>query len=227
MGCVRRWTKIDWLLFFLSLVPFGISAYLYPQMPDVVPTHWNVSGNVDGYGPKVINLFLLPTIALTVLLGLIYVPKLDPFCKNYEKFAKAYQGLRAALVLFLLFIYSLVNYIGFSGQTVPMNIIMPVALALLFGYLGYLMPSFERTFFVGFRTPWTLSSDEVWRKTHQLAGRLFIIAAVWIMIGVFIFPAFGLWIFLVAILFSTCIPLVFSYFEYQKAKDKDTCFHRD
>jgi len=197
---------------------FLISFYLYPAAPDKMASHWNIAGEVDGYMSKFWGLFLMPIISLVMFLLFTLIPKIDPMKENVQKFKKYFDRFILLTILFLFYIRALAVSWSY-GARFDMGRLMAPAIGILFFYAGVLIEKSKRNWFVGIRTPWTLSSDKVWDKTHKLGGKLFKIAGVIAMLG-FIFPglAFYLMIF-PAILFSIW-TIVYSYFEYKKETKK-------
>jgi uncharacterized membrane protein len=150
---------------------FAVAAWSWPQVPDRLPTHWNLSGEVDGYGGKFAGLLLLPLIASMVYLMLLFMPLIDPGRKNYQNFAGPFWVMRMAIVLFLAFTYGVMVLAAF-GHKIDMTTVICFAAAALLMVCGNLMGKLRPNWFVGVRTPWTLSSRLSWNKTHRLAGWL-------------------------------------------------------
>ncbi|MCD6528067.1 SdpI family protein [bacterium] len=100
------------------------------------------------------------------------IPKIDPLKKNLEKFRNYFERFFILLFLFLFYLYLLTIFWNLGLRFYIGQAMIP-ALAILFYYCGVLLEKAKRNWFIGIRTPWTLSSDEVWDKTHQLGGRLF------------------------------------------------------
>ena len=198
-------------------ISFGIGIYLYPQMPAQIPSHWNVEGEVDGYMPKFWGLFLMPIISLGLLLLFLVIPKIDPLKENIKKFRKYFNGFILLMILFLFYIYLLTIAWSFNIQG-NMTIMMIPALAILFYYIGILTANAKRNWFIGIRTPWTLSSDAVWDKTHQLGGKLFKAAAVISLAGV-LFGKYAIWFMLIPIIGVSIYTIIYSYVEFQKEKN--------
>jgi uncharacterized membrane protein len=189
-------------------------------MPEKMASHWNARGEVDGYLPKFWGLFLMPLITLG-LYGLFkIIPKIDPLRKNILKFKKYYFGMIVTVVGFLFYLY-LVTIAANLGFQFNMNLLIIPALAILFFYIGILIKHAKRNWFVGIRTPWTLSSDKVWKKTHEIGSKLFKIYAVFILFTLLfqqLLIEYFLWIILVPILSIVIGLFAYSYFEYQKKR---------
>jgi uncharacterized membrane protein len=184
-------------------------------VPDKIPVHWNIHGEVDGYGGRFTGLILLPLIMLGMYALLLVLPMFDPGRANYPTFASTYYAIRFALTLFFCCIY-LVGVLVALGYHVSMNTVIGLAMGFLFIVLGNVMGKIRPNWFVGVRTPWTLSSKLSWTKTHRLAGWLFIVmgllSVAWAIVQT---P----WMF--AIMISVCVVsgvslLVYSYLVYAK-----------
>jgi uncharacterized membrane protein len=196
------------------IITFAVTLAIYPAAPDRIASHWNAAGQVDGYMSKFWGLFLIPFIMTGFVALLAVLPRIDPHKKNYEKFGTYYEGFILLFTLFMLAIQ--VQIILWSiGYQISPNLTFPILIGMLFIYLGVLLDHAEQNWFVGIRTPWTLSSEMVWKKTHQLGGKLFIIAGVISCIGIFA-GVYALWFVLVPALAVAVITVVYSYYEFQK-----------
>jgi uncharacterized membrane protein len=186
----------------------------YPVMPDVVVSHWNAAGQADGHVPKVWGLMLVPLLMYGFCALLAVLPRIDPLRKNYEKFRDYYEGFILVFAVFFFFIQLQILLWGLRVQVNP-NVMIPLLTGALFVYIGFLMEHAEPNWFVGIRTPWTLSSDSVWKKTHQKGATLFKLAGVVSMIG--ILAGIYAWLFiLVPALAVAAYTVVYSYVEFEK-----------
>lgn len=199
------------VIFGIVLVSFAVSVYFYSQMPERIASHWNVHGQVDGYLSKSRGLFLMPCILIGLTLLFAAVPRLDP---HIEKFRKYYDGF---IILFFVFMLSvhLQVILWNAGIRINPNMILPVGLGILFFYTGILCENTTRNRFIGIRTPWTLSSEKVWEKTHKVGGKLFRVAGVIALFGIF-FSKYALFFILVPVIFTAVYAVIYSYREYQK-----------
>lgn len=183
-------------------------------MPDKFASHWNIQGQVDGYMSKFWGLFMMPFISLGMLILFFALPRIDPLKKNIEDFRNYYDWFIILILLFLVYIYKLtilwnLNYKFNMGQ-----MLIP-AFAVLFFYSGILLEKSKMNWFIGIQTPWTLSSESVWEKTHKLGGLLFKISAVLSLVGV-AFPSYAFYFVLGPIILSTIYIVYYSYAEYSK-----------
>lgn len=194
-----------------------ITIAVYPTLPDRVVSHWNAAGQADGYMSKFWGLGLIPIIMTACVALFAVIPRIDPLKKNYEKFRNYYDGFILLFVFFLLAIQVQI-ILWSSGSHISPNLTLPLLTGILFIYLGFLIEHAEQNWFVGIRTPWTLSSKTVWKKTHELGGKLFKIAGIISFAGV-LFQNLAIWFVLVPVLAVALYTIVYSYVEFQKEKE--------
>lgn len=185
-------------------------------MPNEVASHWNSQGEVDGHMSKFWGSFLMPIISIALFLLFMYIPRIDPLKGNLEKFRKYFDVFIVLIFLFLLYIHVL-TLIWNSGTIFDMGKAVVPAVGVLILYIGFLLEKSKRNWFVGIRTPWTLSSDKVWKKTHHLGSRLFKVLGIIFILSPFVFEQF------IAIMIALIIIIViyltlYSYLEYKKEK---------
>jgi len=198
----------------VALLSFVLGIYFYPQMPEKIASHWNAQGQVDGYMSKFWGLFLIPFLLAGFGLFFFAIPRIDPLKANIEKFRKYYNGFIILFSVFMLLIYIQV-ILWNAGIKIAPNATLPIGIGLLFFYTGILCEKAKRNWFIGIRTPWTLSNENVWNKTHKAGGKLFKIAGIVALLGAF-FQKYALYFILVPIILVTVCTIAYSYFEYQK-----------
>lgn len=209
-----RTTTIVVLLMISAAIIVGIA--FWNQLPDPMASHWNVNDQVDGYMSKFWGVFLMPLITLGMLLLFLVIPNIDPLKANIAQFRDVFNMFIALIVAFMLYIYILslrwnLGYINFG-----MSKAMLPAMGILFILIGYLFRKAKRNFFIGIRTPWTLSSDRVWDETHRLGSVLFMASGVLALIGSLFGGTIAFWFLFGPIMGSTLITLVYSYVIYQR-----------
>lgn len=201
-----------WVLIISSFVLGGI---VWGIMPETMTSHWNAVGAANGFMPKVWALFLMPVISL-FLAGLFsLLPKIDPYKENVAKFRETYGQVVVGIFAFLFYVYVLtiawnLGYVfNFTTFLIP-------AFAVLFYGLGWALEKTERNWFMGIRTPWTLSSDRVWKKTHKLGGRLFKALGIITLVGLLFDAGASFWLFMIGVLSVSLFLVVYSYIEFRK-----------
>jgi len=202
------------LMGIVILLAAAVSLYAYPRVPDVIATHWSDQNVVDGTMGKFWGLALMPLMLLGIGALLMAVPHIDPLRKNIEAFRPYFNTFVVIFALFMLYIHVLTVLINMGNPLILSQWMMP-GMGLFIFYTGVLMQKAKRNFFIGIRTPWTLSSDSVWEKTHRLGGWLFKAAGIITMLGI-IFPSQSFLLLMVPMLAAAFIPIIYSYFAYQR-----------
>lgn len=203
------------LRYCIAFLTAAAVAFLYPGLPEQIPTNWGFNGEVS-YSSK--NTIWIITVIL-ILLAFLYdfLPYIDPRRRNYLKFGKIYDFLGVALQFFLAVMIGIILCESYYPGRIETFRVIFVMIALLFLLIGNYLPKIQSNFYMGIKTPWTLSSDEVWRKTHRLAGKLYVGC------GILLFPsaaflpsaAAGTVLFVLAIGSSLIVTLA-SYLWWKK-----------
>lgn len=191
------------------------SVYFYQHSPDIIVTHWNFRGQADGFASKGFGSFFFPGLLVFIYLLMLAVPFFDPKRDSYKEFEKPYQIFRYAFMVILSAVYWATGLYNI-GYNINIGITVAFLVGLLMIIIGNYLGKLKKNWFVGIKTPWTLSSDDVWTKTHRLGGILFIIFGLVIMIAPFLPETFALIIFIgwtAALIFGT---FGYSYWLYRK-----------
>jgi uncharacterized membrane protein len=201
----------------LALIALAViaGATLYPQLPDQIASHWNASGDADRYSGKFWGIFLLPLITAGLFIIFWLIPKIDPLKKNIEAFRGYYNQFWLTMIIFMLYIYALQLSWNLGYRFNFGKAILP-GMSLLFFVIGGLLSHAKRNWFVGIRTPWTLSNDQVWEKTHLLGGKLFKLAAISSLIGLFLQGEAVFFALIIPILAASLIATAYSLYLHQK-----------
>lgn len=202
------------------IITAAITIMAYPVMPEAVASHWNAAGDMDGTLPKFWGLVLIPLLLLGFSAFFMVLPRFDPLLENYRKFQDYYEGFILVFAVFLLGIQILIIFWGL-GISVSPNHVLPVLMGGLLIYLGFLFEHTEPNWFVGIRTPWTLSSDTVWKKTHHVGAILFKLAGIVSIIGVLAGKYAYLFI-LIPVISVALFTVVYSYIEFKKEQAAGT-----
>lgn len=206
--------KTFFFIISLAIFSFLIGVYFYPKMPEKIAIHWNQDGKVDGYSQKFIGTFLIPFLLILFTFLYLLIPKIDPLKENIQKFIK-YYDIFFLIFFFFLFAIHLFVLLWNTNIKINPNRFFPIGLGFLFTYVGILLKYAKRNWFVGIRTPWTLSNENVWQKIHQLGSKLFIIAGIISFLG-FFFSKYSYLFILIPIITFVLFLTIYSYFLYQK-----------
>ncbi len=196
----------------LIVFAFVIGIYLYPQMPAMFASHWNAHGQVDGYMSKFWGLFLMPLTSIGLFLLFIFIPRLDPLRQNIEEFRQYYSWFAVLVITFLLYLWLLTIFWNL-GFRFDIGRFLSPALGVLFYYIGVLLGQAKQNWFIGIRTPWTLSSEKVWTKTHKIGAKLFKASGSICLLAIFL-PQYALFFILGPIILASLYLIVYSYFAY-------------
>lgn len=189
------------------------SIWAYTRLPEKVASHWDAAGQVNGYMGKFGGAFFMPLLTLSIFILFSFVPKIDPR-NNIAKFKDIFNIFITVFLLYMLYIHTL--SIAFNlGHTFDFTRAILPSMGVLFYFIGWMLPRAEPNWFIGIRTPWTLSSDIVWEKTHELGGKLYKIAGVLTLIG-FIVPKYAFLFVLIPIIVVSIYLVVYSYIEFTK-----------
>lgn len=206
--------KSEIISLLIIMISFIIGISFYSLLPDKVASHWNAKGEVDGYMSKFGGLFLMPVISLVLLLLFIIIPKIDPLKHNIEKFRKYFDGFIVLMMLFLFYLYILTILWNIGVRFNFVHLLVPI-FSIFFYYCGILIQKAQRNWFIGIRTPWTLSNEQVWNKTHKIGGILFKIAGIISLIGILL-TEYALFFVICPVILASLFPVIYSYFAYQK-----------
>ncbi len=203
----------------ILLIIFSIvsSLYLFQLMPEKIPVRWNFEGQVDRFGNSSSHILIINLILIGLYLLFIFLPCIDPNKKRYAEFKKIYHIFKNILLLFMAGIFFLTN-LNAVGYSINISIYIPLFVGILFVIIGNYMAKIKMNWFMGIRTPWTLSSEDVWNKTHRLGGKLFMLSGVLIALTGFLPTNYRMLIFILAIGLILIGTIGGSYFIYKKHK---------
>ena len=207
--------KRFWIALALCFIPYIIGLAFYHQLPDPMPSHWNIAGEVDGYTAKNLFLFGLPTFMILIFIVCVFATKADPKSENIPP-------LMMNLVYAIVPILSNVMYVLCinaalpNGLNISISSVVPALLGIMFIVIGNYLPKCKQSYTVGIRTPWTLDDHEIWNKTHRLGGFVFMFMGVVMLCTCFLPEKMILIIELPIIFISTLVPIVYSYVLYKK-----------
>jgi uncharacterized membrane protein len=216
-----RWNVKREIFPLIVLVLYGIlSLYFNSVLPERVPSHFDVNGTPDGYSSKLFLILVNAGIGVSIYLLLTFIPFIDPFWQKIQNRYSIFLMLRDIVLLFFLFLSALILYSAHQGRF--RTDLMGVGFGLFFILLGNYLPKLPRNFFFGIRVPWTLSSEVVWRKTHQFGGWCMVLGGI-LMAGLSLLGV-GLLLLMMAILlpFVVIVGLVYPLVLYKKLMRSNT-----
>jgi uncharacterized membrane protein len=204
-------------IFSMLLIAIAIIAgvALWNQLPDQMASHWDVNDQVNGTMPKFWGVFMMPLVTLGMMALFLIVPNIDPLKANIAKFRETFNIFIALIIAFMLYIHGLTLAWSLGFTNFKMSAAMLPFMGVLFIAIGYMLKKAKRNFFIGIRTPWTLSSDTVWDKTHQLGSILFMLSGALAIVGGFFGGMTAFWFLFIPLIGSTVFLVVYSYLLYQ------------
>lgn len=212
---IFRLTKDDTIQLLLIALMFLIGVLTYSHLPDQVPTHWNIRGEVDGYGSRTFGALGIPVITLGIFFLFRLLPTIDPKKRNYARFAKSYWAIKLVFIIFMFTLYS-ATILYSLGFPVNITFVVNLLIGILFIIIGNYLGKVKHNYFVGIKTPWTLADEEVWKKTHRLAAPLMVGAGASFIIGALVrhsatsILSFGM------IMVAVLVPTIYSYLLFRK-----------
>ncbi len=199
---------------------FVAAAIVWPTVSAPIPVHWDARGNANGYGGKFEGLLLLPLIALGIYVLLRFLPRIDPGRANYAQFSGPYLVVRYAVLLLLAGLYG-ITLLAVKGYGFNTTRLVLGGIGILFIVLGNVLGKVRPNWFIGVRTPWTLSSKRSWVRTHRLAGWLFTLAGlIFLVLIAFNIGAQLHWIILGVLAVQTVVLVAYSYIEWRHDPEK-------
>ena len=208
---LKRWYPLA-----LVLAACAASLAVFSRLPDPMAVHWDLDGIPNGWMPRAVGAFITPMIMIVAWFGLRVAPLLDPRRANYEKFTAAYD-LTVFTLLALVFVMHLVVLAIALGYHVPVNRLAPALIGVVFLVIGNVMPRARSNFMFGIRTPWTLSNERVWARTHRLAGYTMTAAGiVMILSAALLSPDLLGAVVVTAVVTALVAPAVYSYLTFRR-----------
>ncbi|MFA5991675.1 MAG: SdpI family protein [Candidatus Doudnabacteria bacterium] len=189
--------------------------YFYMHFPDRVVTHWNFAGTPDSWGSKTTNAWAMPGVLTGMYLLFTFLPLVDPRKDRYPEFMNVYRMFKN--IIMLVFLAVLLASGAYNlGYNIKIQYVVPTIIGLLMIVLGNYMGKIKPNWFVGIRTPWTLSSENVWNKTHRVGGYAFVLFGLLIILSPFLPQTFGLITFIGGAALMVLGTFGYSYWAYRK-----------
>src|SRR5262245_24077762 len=154
-------------------VVIGLAGLVIVPAGTDVPIHWGADGQPNGFASPIVAFFLVPLITLGVVGLFAAIPRIEPRRAHLEASAGSFQTLAIGVVLFFGALQLIVVAAGVGRLELNINTLVGVGTGALFLVIGRAMRNIRSNFMFGVRTPWTLTSELSWRKTHEFASLLF------------------------------------------------------
>lgn len=202
-------------LIVIVLLPFLYLVYIWNQLPEQVPMHWNFKGDIDRYGEKT-ELILIPILLpLLVYITFLVIPKIDPK-KKLNKMGNKLKSLKFLTTTLMSILALFIIYIAKNQSFANSNYIV-LLIGVLYIILGNYFKTIQANYFIGIRTPWTLESETVWKKTHRLGGKMWFVGGLIVIVSSVILDKqsnYSLFLIITGII--SIIPIVYSYGIFKK-----------
>lgn len=195
----------------VAVLPIIIALIMWNKLPDVVATHWDSHGNVNGTSSKLVGTILFPGGMAVLTFVMPFLMAIDPKYTNMSsKLRTVVQWFIPAISL----VCSGITLAAALGYKLPVATICMTLIGLMIVCIGNYLPKTKQSYTMGIRVPWTLNSEENWNKTHRLAGFLWVVGGILLIISGFIKN--GVWLFCGTLLVITFVPIVYSFIYYRK-----------
>lgn len=204
-------------LLIIGLMTLG-GFLVLPILPDIMPVHWNLIGQVDGWMPKTQVVWFWPLLIAALWILFQLLPKFDPKKDKYALFQPEWEIMQTGLIGFFAYLQLITFYIALH-PAVSLLPLMFIGLGALFILMGNYMSKIRQNYFIGIRLPWTLADEENWNKTHRYASWCFVMAGILTLI-----EAYAIWyapaVIFGSILLAVLLPCVYSFLLFKKQAHK-------
>jgi len=202
--------KKEVFIWIVLAIPIIYLIAMWGQIPDRLPSHINIHGQVDQYGPK----YLMSLITIGIYILMLIIPIIDPRKENYKTFETTYFKLRFILIL-MFGLINLLFIINSVYSNINIGMITPIFVFMMIMVIGNYMGNIRHNYFIGIKVPWTLNNEENWNKTHRLAGKLWVIGGLAGIVSLLIFKKQDFIVPAILILIVV-VPIVYSYLLHVK-----------
>ena len=206
----------EWFSWVTLVIATIVGWWAYPKLPAKVPSHWGITGQVDGWTNPLGHALGIPAMMLGMYLLFLLIPVFEPRREHFHQSMGFYQMIRNVMMAFLLFMFLITTWVAVTGQPLRIDVIVPMAVGVLFILIGNYLHQIKSNFFMGIRTPWTLSSETNWKKTHHLGGYMFVIGGL-LFFTTPIWPTpLNFYIPMIGISLAGLVPIMYSYLLFHQ-----------
>ncbi len=204
----------------LGIINLIITGIIFPAMPEIIPTHWGITGEIDAWSPKY-WVFLFAGLPLLMSLLSIFIPKIDPKKENYEKHWSTYRLIITLIIIFLILLHWIMVSTALGIWMADVAALVPGGIGVLFLIMGNYLPRIRHNYTIGIRLPWTLTNEIVWKKIHRLGGGLMMILGLTLLGSVFFPPYIRFTVLIVGLVAFLGGTSVYSYYIFKKVVTKN------
>jgi uncharacterized membrane protein len=215
--------KKEILFLLISAIPFVYLGFIYADLPETVPTHFDLNGVANGWSSRMSLWFIPGCLTIGFDLLMLFLPMIDPK-RRLSSGSGKFEHIRFVVVLFIAALSLMILYTAKNEHINHLNKFLFAFTGLFFAALGNFFPSLKPNYFIGIRSPWALENETVWKKTHQMAGKLWVAGGILLIILAFAIPSNGFLgkVALPLLLVISVFPILYSYFIWRKIKKEDT-----
>lgn len=214
--------------FICLAICIGLAVYTAINLPEMdrYPLHWGADGQADRFGTRhevLVSLALFPGMAFLMTLLFWFMPRIEPLRENLIESARAYNLVWILVMLFSVGLTGLISasYLTPGGAKLAVSPkLIVISLSVLFIGIGNVLGKVRQNFMFGIRTPWTLSSELSWEKTHRIGGRLFVCIGILSILTAIVASDMAQIVFTMSILGLVAVLFIYSYFIWKADPNK-------
>ena len=209
--------KTRWLGLVFAFVTLVFSAVVFNRLPEQVPTHFNLQGQPDDWTSRTFAAFMIPGMAILMVVLFNMFPRISPRRQNLVRFEDTYWLIANAAIAFICVLHVLI--LGRAlGWPVDITSATLLGVGVMFMIIGNVLPRTRSNWWMGIRTPWTMESENVWRATHRLAGKTFMVGGAFTVVAALLPLSLRPWVAIGALAIAGFIPVIFSYLYWRREK---------
>lgn len=213
-----KFLKKEWFSVLIAIGFWLVTWLWYDDLPAKVPTHWNIRGQIDNWTTPNGHVLMFGGLLLGMYLLLTLIPLLEPRKENMQKSLGFLHMIKITLLAFFLGLYTVISYMAVQGVDLAIDKFISIGLGVLFVVIGNYMTQIKSNYFMGIRTPWTLSSDIIWQKTHRLGAYTFTISGLSFILSALLPNPLNFILPMTITIAGALVPVVYSYHLFVASK---------
>jgi uncharacterized membrane protein len=169
----------QWISLVLVALMTGGSIYGARVIPEdaLLPIHWGIRGDADGYAPRNVMLILFPALGAGISLLFAAIPYIDPRKEHIRRSPGLYYASWMGVLIFLAALHFVVIAGAMNGAEPHPSYIL-ISICILIALLGNFLTKSRSNWFMGVRTPWSLDSEKAWIAANRTTGWLFVLSSI-------------------------------------------------